>query len=186
MKQKLLLAAGFLLFGAANAQVEGAYMHTKNFKGFGFGGHLNFKFPVTDAASLTAEAGIYILKQPEQPVQDEANVALVPILLGYQYTVDGSGTGFFVEPLAGYTYGATDIYKYDENGDRQWDMARGRYVNQSAKGLTAGLAAGYITRGHMPITFGLRYERVFVAADPGINIVASRVQWPLFGGRRDD
>lgn len=186
MKQKLLLAASLLLFATANAQVEGAYMTTKNFKGFGFGGHLNFKFPVTDAASLTAEAGVYILKQPNHPVEDEANVVLVPMLVGYQYTVDGSGTGFFVEPLAGYTIGGSDINKYDENGNLRWDTARGRYVNQSVQGLTAGLAAGYITRGATPVTLGLRYERVFVSGDPGLNVVALRVQWPLFGGRRND
>ena len=166
---------------SANAQVEGAYINLKTFKAFGFGGHLNFKFPINEAASLTTEAGLYYFKK------EETHVATAPVLLGYQYTINGSGTGLFVEPLAGYTFGGTDITKVDEEGREIYLVNNGvaETVNQSVKGITAGLATGYIFDGRTPITLGVRYERVFVSGDPAVNLVGLRISWPLFGGSRD-
>src|SRR5688572_8125902 len=109
MKIKNSLLGMILLFGfSANAQLEGAYINLKTFKAFGFGGHLNFKFPVTESGSLTTEVGLYYFKK------DESHVAVAPVLLGYQHTINGTGTGLFIEPLAGYTFGGTDITKVDE------------------------------------------------------------------------
>jgi len=176
------------LFGMAalfsisvNAQIEGAYINLKTFKAFGYGGHLNFKFPVTEGSSLTTEAGIYMFKK------DESNVAVAPILLGYQHTIDGSGTGIFIEPIAGYTFGGTDIVKTDKDGNAVTIVNNGisEDVNQKVKGITAGLATGYIFNGRTPLLIGVRYERVFVSDDPAVNLFSLRVTWPLFGGSRD-
>ena len=180
-KNLFLILVFFLPTVYAQAQVEGAYVDMKTFKAFGFGGHLNFKFPITEAGSLTTEAGIYMFKF------EDRNAAVIPLLLGYQHTLDGSGMGFFIEPLAGYTIGGTDWDREDENGNTIYtvvdDIATTQ--NQKVKGITAGLATGYIFNGRTPITIGLRYDRVFVAGDPAVNLFGLRVTWPLFGGRKE-
>ena len=179
--KNFLLGTALLFFFSASAQLEGAYINLKTFKGFGYGGHLNFKFPITESGYLTAEGAFYIFKK------SESNVAVAPVLLGYQHTLDGSGTGFFVEPLAGYTFGGTDIEKVDEYGNNisvvNNDVSEDVY--QSVKGITAGLATGYIFNGRTPVLLGARYERVFVSNDPAVNLFTLRVTWPLFGGSRD-
>jgi hypothetical protein len=184
MKTKNLFLIGAFLLTAfcANAQLEGAYVDVRNFKAFGFGGHLNFKFPITEGASLTTEGGIYIFK-----FQDR-NAVILPVLLGYQYSLNGSGTGFFVEPLVGYSFGGTDWDREDEDGNTIYEVNNGIATteNQKVKGLTAGLATGYIFNGRTPVTVGLRYDRVFVAKDPSVNLFALRITWPLFGGRKSD
>lgn len=162
------------------SQIEGAYVDTKEFKAFGFGAHLNFKFPVTEASYLTTEAGFYLFRK------DGDMLGMIPLLLGYQRTLDGSGTGLFVEPLAGYTFGGSDVQRHDENGAPIPDPSgNGEWMQQQAQGLTAGLATGYIFPGNTPVTFGLRYQRVFVQNDPGVNLVSLRLTWPLFGGRKE-
>lgn len=166
----------------AFGQIEGAYINAKTFKAFGFGAHLNFKFPVSESGYLTTEAGFYLFKK------EENNVALVPFLVGYQHTVDGSGTGIFIEPLAGYTIGATDIIQFDANGmplpDPNGNV--GEYQEQQIKGVTTGLATGYIFSGSNAVLLGLRYERIFVSNDPAVNLFSFRITWPLFGGKRDE
>ena len=183
MKMKAFFLGFSLVFVfSVNAQLEGAYINLKTFKAIGYGGHLNFKFPISEGGYLTTEGGFYLFKK------NESNVAVAPVLLGYQHTLDRSGTGFFVEPLAGYTFGGTDITKVDEEGNDVTVVNRdgvGEYVNQSVKGITGGLAAGYIFSGNTPLLVGLRYERVFVSNDPGVNLVGVRITWPLFGGKSE-
>ena len=178
VKQSLFVSFALLLSTIGQAQLEAAYLHTKGFNAIGFGGHLNFKFPIGDAAYLTTEAGFYIFQK------NESNVAVAPILLGYQRTFDGTGTGFFIEPLAGYSFGGTDLYMYSENGSPLSDPNNpGEWWEYKAEGPTAGIAFGYITRGDKPLTIGLRYERVFVSSTPALNLASLRFTWPLFGGR---
>lgn len=184
MKAKNLFLIGALLLTSfcANAQVEGAYVHIRNFQAFGYGGHLNFKFPITEAGSLTTEAGAYLFKSQDR------NAIVIPLLVGYQYSLDGSGTGFFVEPLAGYSLGGTDWDREDKDGNTIYEVVDNvAYTqNQKVKGITAGLATGYIFNGRTPLTLGLRYDRVFVANDPSVNVFALRLTWPLFGGRKEN
>ena len=88
--------------------------------------------------------------------------------------------------LAGYSIGATDIHKLDENG--QPYNEDGSIAEQKLQGMTAGLGAGYILPGNLPFNFGLRYQHVFVSGDPSPNIVSFRVSYSLslFGRRSDD
>ena len=181
MKWKLLFFTGILFstFSQLNAQIEGAYLHTKEFKAFGFGAFLNYKIPAGEAAFLTPEVGLYYFKKEGE------GLAMIPLLLGYQYTFNGSGTGLFVEPIAGYTFGDSDVAQYDENGAVLSDPNNpGDYLKQMAKGPTAALAAGYIFDGEKPVTLGLKYQRVFVASGPAVNLATLRFSWPLFGGRK--
>lgn len=172
LKRQLLLF-GFSLFicTVSNAQIEVAHLASKNFSAIGLGGFLNVAVPVTEGNSVTGEVGFYSFKQ------DEDHIALAPLLLGYRYSLDGSGTGFYVEPMAGYTIGATDI---------QNTGADGKYVEQTAKGVTAGVASGYIFPGSFAFNLGLRYQRVFVSKDPSQNILSLRLSHSISFRKRED
>ena len=182
MKRKLLLITAALCMTAlsSNAQVEGAYLYTKNFQALGFGGFLNFKFPFTEAANLTTEVGLYNFQK------DGNSLAMIPLMLGYQYTFDGSGTGLFAEPILGYTFGDSNVPQYDDIGEIPDPNNPGYSLKQMAKGPTAAFATGYIFPGRTPVSIALKYQRVFVSSGPGVNVATLRFSYPLFGGRRND
>lgn len=163
------------------SQIEVARLSFKGFSAFGFGGFLNFAVPVSEGSSITAEAGFYIFKNDD----DEA-VALVPLLLGYRYSFNQTGTGFYVEPTLGYTIGASDVAKYDENGSLIPNPDGTGWLEYQAKGMTAGLGTGYIIPGRFALNIGLRYQRVFVSKDPGLNMFSLRLSHPITFGRRSE
>ena len=103
-----MLFSAFLSF----AQIEVANASVKNFRETGFGGFLNFSLPVSEAAFVTIEGGLQYFRDKDK----DEDLALVPMLLGYRYTLNRSGTGFYVEPNAGYCYGISSITVYDESG----------------------------------------------------------------------
>lgn len=182
MKTKILalLTSIFAFSYSSNAQVEGAYLHTKDFQAFGFGAFLNFKFPVNEGAHLTTEVGLYNFQKEGQ------FLGMIPLLAGYQYTFDGSGTGLFVEPILGYTFGDSDVPQYDEISEIPDPNNPGYSLMQMAKGPTAALATGYIFSGRTPVSISLKYQRVFVSSGPGVNLATLRFSYPLFGGRKND
>jgi hypothetical protein len=164
----------FLLLGfqIAKAQIEIDYAHAKDFNQVGFGGFLNFSFPVTEADYLTVEGGFQYFKN-----QYDEDLGLIPALLGYRYTLDRSGTGLYIEPSAGYTFGNSTIGKYDENGG--WTGE-----NQKVAGPTAALGVGYLMDiGNIPFTFGLRFEHNF--GNYSTNVFSFRIAHS-FGVRRSD
>lgn len=174
MKKVFCFTAIILCFSmAGKAQIEGAYISSKGYKAFGFGGFLNFSIPVSEANALNIEAGVYTFSK------DEDNVILIPLLASYRMSLDGTGTGFYVEPAAGYTIGGSDIQK------NYVDPATGTYAEQKTKGITAGVGAGYILPGNTPFNFGLWYKRVFVSGDPSLSVISLRVSHPLSFRRRE-
>ena len=172
MKKVFCFTAIILCFSlAGKAQIEGAYISSKGFKALGFGGFLNFSIPVSEANSIIIEAGVYTFSK------DDDNVILIPLLGSYRMTLDGTGTGFYVEPTAGYTIGGSDIQK---------EYVGGYPVEQKVKGITGGVGAGYIFPGRVAFNIGLRYKRVFVSGDPSLNVLSLRVSHTLSFRRRDE
>ena len=95
------------------------------------------------------------------------DLVLIPVLLGYRYTLNQTGTGFYVEPNAGYSFGASSIEIATESGGFTGKIAR-------VAGPTAGLGFGYlIDIGRIPFNFGLRYEHNF--ASTSTNVFAFRI-----------
>ena len=179
--RKLVLLCLSLMFCTfLNAQIEVAHLKSKDFSSTGFGAFLNFSIPVSEGNAVTAEAGFYNFKS-----KDDDHIALVPFLLGFRYTLDGTGTGFYVEPHAGYTIGGSDIQKYNEVGTPIYDE-NGSPVEQKVKGVNAGISGGYIIPGSFSLNIALRYQHVFVSKDPTLNIFALRLSYPFSFGRRDD
>jgi hypothetical protein len=172
------LFLSFFVCTCLNAQVEVAHLGTKGFSALGFGAFLNFAVPVSEGSSIAAEAGFYYFKS------NNNNIALVPFLLGYRYTLDATGTGFYVEPDAGYTTGGSDIEKTNQYGSPIPD-GNGGWLNQKVKGPTAGIGAGYIFPGNFAFNIGLRYQHVFVSGDPTLNMFSLRLSHTISFRRKE-
>lgn len=178
-KNFIPLIALFFLLSSASAQIEVAHLRSKDFAANGFGGFLNFAFPVAEYGAVSAEVGFYYFKKSGD------QVLMLPLLLGYRYMLQDPEEGFFVEPNAGYNIGFTDIQKEDENGQLIYDPVTGEYAEQKAKGITAGLGAGYVFNGKLKFNLGLRYQRIFVSGDPSYNLFSFRISYPLSFWRRE-
>lgn len=178
MRQSLLLFITSLSFYFCSAQIEVAHISVKEFKETGFGSFLNFALPVSDANYLTLEGGLQYFEN-----SDNESVGIFPVLIGYRYTINHSGTGFYVEPNAGYSFGETTIGVYDEVGSPMTDD-NGKYLYEKVNGLTAGIGLGYLFEpsGGIQFNIGLRYERSF--GNTATNLFAFRIAHAFTFGRR--
>lgn len=183
MTSSKMIKAGLFVFAllltsrAVHAQLEITHLILKGQSATGFGGFFHGGFPVTKGDEISAEVGFdYFAPQ-------QSHLVFVPLLAGYRHTLNGTGTGFYVEPFAGYTIGATDIQKTDANGNPLTNPD-GSEIDEKFNGFTAGLGVGYILRNpRFPINFGLRYEHVFVSGTAP-SLLAFRVSWSVLTGRR--
>ena len=164
----------------STAQLEVARISVKDFKAVGFGSFLNFSLPVSESNFMTIEGGIQYFKN-----KDEEEVALVPVLLGYRYTLNHSGTGFYVEPNAGYCFGASTVGIYNEFGS-PISGSDGNWAYEKVAGPMTGIGIGYLFErsGKIQFNIGLRYERTF--ANAGANIFAFRISHAFTFGRREE
>ncbi len=169
-----------IISSAAFSQIEGDYITLKGFKAFGFGAFLNFAVPVSESDYATLEGGFLYFQDNQQ--QD---VGMVPVLVGYRYTLDRSGSGFWVEPQAGYVFGGTSIGVYDQYGGPVYDN-NGNPVNEEIKGPMAAIGFGYLFQptGHIQFNVGLRFEHGF--GKTGTNVIAFRISHAFTFGRRED
>lgn len=159
-KQFIIFCFGLLSFNLCKAQIEVAHISSKDFSAFGIGGFLNFSIPVSEANYVTLDGGVQYFKD-----KNTMELVLVPVLIGYRYTLDQTGSGFYIEPNAGYTFSVSDYGNY--------------------AGPVAGVGVGYlITLGNVPLNFGLRYEHSF--GKPPTNVFALRIAHSLFFGRRNN
>jgi len=181
MKKKILFVPILLLLSnlSIQAQIEVAHLSSKSFSATGFGAFLNFAIPVTEYGAMSAELGFYSFKKSGDQVM------LIPMILGYRHMLQDPEYGFYLEPNAGYNIGGTDIQKYDENGQLITDPATGEIAELKATGFTSGLGIGYMFNGKLVFNLGLRYQRVFVSADPSYNLFSFRISYPLSFRRRE-
>ncbi|MGN6534008.1 MAG: autotransporter domain-containing protein [Ginsengibacter sp.] len=146
------------------------YAHGKDYNSIGFGGFLNFSFPASESDYLTVEGGVQYFNS-----SDDEELALIPVLAGYRYTLDRSGSGFYVEPFAGYAFGGSTIGSYNSNG--AWEGG-----NVKVAGPAGGLGIGYLLDiGNIPFNLGLRFQHNF--GNYGTNIIAFRISHS-FGFRK--
>jgi hypothetical protein len=180
--KKTVLIVHFLLLSAlyCTAQIEVTHASVKDFKATGFGAFLNFSVPVSEANYLTLEGGInyFTNKYTEE-------LALIPVLVGYRYTLNKSGTGFYLEPNAGYTFGESTIGIYTENGSPISD-GNGNWAYEKVAGPMAGINAGYLFEmgRHVQFNLAFRYEHTF--GNAAINLFAFRISHAITFGRREE
>ena len=111
LKKLFTLAICVTLSASLHAQLEVAQLFTKGNSTTGFGANLHVGFPVSKGDEISGEVGLYYF------APDQSHFIFVPLLLGYRHTLNNSGTGFYIEPFAGYSIGATDIQRVDGNGN---------------------------------------------------------------------
>jgi hypothetical protein len=176
MKKVFTLAAAlFLIVFHSNAQIEVDKLIGKNASnyGIGYGAFLQFAFPASDAADITAEGGVVIFLEKDDATE---GIAAVPVKLGYRYTLNGEGDGFYVHPQIGYNvYGGKSE---DVNGYNQ---------DTRFNGVMLSAGAGYIFyAGRTSLDIGLRYETI-IAKGINVNYVGLRFAHSFsFGGRKND
>ena len=177
LKRLSLFAICVCISASLHAQLEVAQIFTKGQSNTGFGANLHVGFPVTKGDEISGEIGLYYF------APGQSHMIFLPFLLGYRHTLDHSGTGFYFEPFAGYSVGATDIPQLDANGQLQYN-SDGSEKDQKLSGVTAGLGIGYILPNpNLPLNFGLRYEHVFVSDNPSPNLLAFRISWSVLTAR---
>ena len=180
LKTRLLILNFLLLCSfVCTAQIEVARISVKDFKAIGFGSFLNFSLPVSESNFMTIEGGLQYFKN-----KDDEEVAMAPVLLGYRYTLNQSGTGFYVEPNAGYCFGGSSIGIYNEFGSPI--AINGKWAYEKVAGPMAGIGVGYLFEpsGRIQFNIGLRYQRTFASA--GANIFAFRISHAFNFGRREE
>ena len=72
----------------------------------GFGGFVKGAYPITDGADVTLEVGADIFLMNDGYGTADGTI-MVPLKAGYRYTLDGSGTGFYVEPRSASIWSAS-------------------------------------------------------------------------------
>ena len=170
LPRKLLIISFFLIAATSlKAQLQVDYLSFKGYSAWGLGGFFNFAVPVSDANYVTGEIGIEVFSRNEE------NVVMAPLLIGYRYTVDGSGTGFYLEPNVGYSFAGTDIQIVDENGI---------YTDQKVSGFSSGMTLGYLFQpsGRIQFNLGLRYEHTFFD-NGGSNMLSFRISHAFTFGK---
>lgn len=168
MKYKFVfLFFAIISFTFCHAQIEVAHVSSKEFKSTGFGGFLNFSFPISDGKNyVIAEGGFQYFKA------DIDNLLFIPCVAGFRYTLNQSGTGFYVEPNAGYTFGAGDLQKHTQD---------------KLSGIATGVGIGYLFQptGIIQFNISARYEHCF--SNIATNTFSFRISHAFsFGRRRDD
>jgi hypothetical protein len=175
---KGIFATLILLFSMAVSKAQLGAMKlvgkdTKDYK-LGFGAFIKTGFPVNDGSDITLEGGVnfFILNDGYGSAD---GTAMCPLKIGYRYTLNQTGQGFYVEPQAGYNlYGITSLH--DNNGNT---------INLKYHGVVFAAGTGYLfTLGRQPFDLNLRYETV-IAHGGSNNFIALGISRFISFGKRD-
>lgn len=181
MFRKTLLITSCLLICilSGTAQVEFLHARVKNFRATGFGVFLNFSLHVSDANYATFEGGLqYFMNRYDEGLN------MIPVVLGYRYTLNHSGSGIYIEPIAGYNFGSSTIGKYTENGAPVFNSS-GTSSYEKVSGAVVGGGIGYLFRPIEKIQFniGLSYAHTF--GDATVDVIALRLTHAFNFGKKD-
>ena|SRR5665647_19441 len=155
----------FLIQLSANAQLEIAKLAGKNSGNYklGFGAFLKFAYPVSEAADVSLEGGALYFSEKQNSA---SGVAFVPVKIGYRYTINGTGIGFYAEPQVGY-----NVY-----GIKSYTGIDGYNVDEKFHGIILSAGIGYLFPPVVGLQFdlGLRYESVLYKGN-SVNCVGLRL-----------
>jgi len=172
------------------AQVEGVYIKATKFEAAGIGGFLNVGLQISQGDYITAEGGfrhakgdyIFHTQWSEEEIKYENEIKFVPVLLGYRYTVNRSGRGFYIEPYAGYNFSKVSFIQYEQMGWCGNDYSP--LPESKIAGPTTGLGVGYLFKpvGRMHLNLALRYDHSY--GEAGLDVFALRLSHSLTIGRK--
>ena len=172
MRKVTFLCLLVFVVSKIQAQLEVATMlgKYKAHHSFGYGAFLNFGKQVTDAGYATLEIAATIFPDVGSGGQD--GIAVIPVLVGYKHTLNGSGLGFYIQPQIGYNIVGT---------------ISNEYVDETFHGGFAWAATlGYLfPPNKIQFDIGLKYESVLHSGG-AINFLALRIAHSFIFGRRDE
>jgi hypothetical protein len=175
VKKALLPFILLLALQESRAQVGVMKMVGKNSRDYslGFGAYVQVGLPISEADAVTAEIGVNFFFLHDGGSGD--GTAMCPLKLGYRYSLNRTGYGFYLEPQAGYNlYGVTS--KPDENGN---------VVNLKYHGVVLAAGLGYMFDiWQVPFDVRMRYETVI--AHGGSNNMVSLGFTRSIGFRKKD
>ena len=170
MRKFYFLLISCFIFSQAFSQIEGDYIHMKGFSHVGLGAVLNLAFPTGESDFITVEGGVQYFRN-----KYDEELYTIPVLAGYRYTLDRSRYGFYLEPNAGYIFGASTVEVMDNDG---------YYSKLDPAGPAAGLTFGYLfAPARTQFNIGLRYEHGF--AKDAVNLFSLRISHTFSFRRRD-
>jgi hypothetical protein len=174
-KRILTVFITFLLIQHAKAQIGVMKLVGNGTRDYslGFGAFIKTAIPFSEAADLTIEVGANLF--PDKDYPSDYGTIICPLKLGYRYTLNGTGQGFYVEPQAGFNlFGLTSL---QDDGGNDVDL---RY-----HGIVMAAGAGYLFNlGRTPFDLNLRYETV-IAHGGSNNMVSLGVSRVISFGKRN-
>jgi hypothetical protein len=160
-------------FSGASAQTEISHLFVKGYYPVSTGAFLDIGIRTTRSNMLMIEPSL------EYFVHGSSQYAFVfPTLAGIRHMFNGTGHGFYIEPLAGYMFGSTTIPKTNAAG-RPLTDANGDTIDQKGNGVMAGIGLGYIIPHSNAFTIELRYEHTFIDGHPQLDILGLRFTYTL-------
>ena len=167
MTKNIFLGIFLFVSFKLNAQIQFSKIVGKSSKdyGVGKGGFLKFSHPISEASDVTLELGANVFSLKDDPAY---GWALIPIKAGYRYTLNRTGTGFYIEPQVGY-----NVYGIDPD-----DM---KYT-----GLILAAGAGYLFKpiGKIKFDLGILFESAMHKGGP-LNYLSVRLSHNFSIGGRD-
>ena len=174
-REILLLFSSLFFIATASAQFEFSHFSIKGSSGYGGGGLLDFGVPMHNGDIIMAEGSCQFFGTKD--------IFIVPVLAGYRHVFNGNVSGWYIEPLAGYTFGSTSIAKTNASGAPLTDR-RGDTLSQKGNGFTAGIGVGYSFRKFPDNGIELKYDHIFLAGHPQINMLSFGLLYMILIKRR--
>jgi len=175
-KTPLLLLLSITLI-QANAQFEFSHLSTKGYNVLGAGTMFSYGLAVSRGDAITFDVGILFFRDA---VVDPGSG------IGYRYTFNRKGFGFYLEPEISFAYSGVNIPRQDS---AQYPLLRdhqGNFKQPDLDGLVPFLTAGYIFPGRFALNIGLRYGHIFTLdGDPGVDIFSLRLSHTIVFGREN-
>jgi hypothetical protein len=144
--RKILSFLFILCIGVKSfSQIEAIYFFPKGEDKFtiGFGASIKFSKPVSDAAAVTIDIAADFAAITQSDFTQ--GVVVIPVKLGYRYTLNKEGYGFYVEPQVGYNvYGILS----NDAGDTKFNGIE----------LAGGIGYLFESKKRSQYDIGLRYE----------------------------
>lgn len=163
MKKGILVCALFLCAATIHAQLEVAKLlggKGDDYK-LGYGAFLKLGYPVSEASDVNVEIGATFFSAK---TGGGDGLAIIPLKAGYRYTINGTGSGVYVEPQVGFNIYGTEL----NNGDGPFN------------GPMWAIGTGYLFQplGGLRLNLGLRYESILYKGG-SLNYLALRLSHDL-------
>ncbi len=149
IKAVLIVALSFVAT-ISNAQLGIIKMvgpNTGNYS-MGYGAYLKGAYPITKGDDITLEIGVYDFKLNDGGIGD--GTIILPLTAGYRFSLNRKGSGFYVEPQAGYNLlGVTSLNDKGYTKDLKFN------------GVVFAGGTGYLFLVEtVPIDLNLRYQTI--------------------------